>query len=311
MADNQNRKMKAVRWEGKPFSVSVEEVDVPKIKDPLDAIVRVTSTTLCGCDLHVYRGRAKTSPPLTLGHESLGIVEEIGSDITTLKKGDRVLVTPSIEKSVSDVELALSGPIGSEIPGFTEIGGGQAEYMRVPFADANLLVLPSGYAHELDYLLLCDVLPTANWGLDCAGQVIGDTVVIFGAGNILGTHIPIDNSFIDILIGPVGLTCAHLAFTRGAARVYSVDQVPARLAQAERMGAIPINFAELDPVAEILKREPNGVDRSCDTVGYEAVNAKEKNIPNIVINWAIQVTRKYGGIGLIGAYVSRGLDPSK
>jgi len=309
MADNKTRKMKAVRWEGKPFSVSVEEVDIPKIKNPLDAIIRVTSSAICGSDLHVYRGREKQTPPLTLGHETMGIVEEIGSDITTLKKGDRVLVTPSIEKPTYNGELADYGTIGVNLPGYTEIDGGQAEFIRVPFANVSLLILPSGDAHELDYLLLTDILPTANWALDCAGQVLGDVVVLFGAGMYLGRHIP--NCNIDILIGPVGLLCAQLAITRGAARVYSVDHVPARLTQAEKFGAIPINFAELDPVAEILKREPNGVDRSCDLIGFEAVNGKGENVPNIVINWAIQVTRPYGGIGLIGVYLSGGFDPSK
>lgn len=103
-------------------------------------------------------------------------------------------------------------------------------------------------------------------------------------------------------IGPVGLLCAYSALIRGATRVYSVDHVPARLAKAKSIGAIPINFAEEDPVAQIMKLEPNGVDRACDLVGFECVNAKGENVENLVINWAIQVTRLYGGIGLIGEY---------
>lgn len=175
--------MKAVRWEGKPFSVSVEEVDIPKIKDPLDAIIRVTSSTICGTDLHTYRGLVpETTTPLTLGHEVMGIVEEIGPKITTLKKGDRVLVTPIIEQATYNGELSIVGAIGNGGPGFEAFDGGQAEFIRVPFANSNLLILPPGDSHELDYLLLTDILPTADWALDCAGQLFGDTVVVFGAG---------------------------------------------------------------------------------------------------------------------------------
>jgi threonine dehydrogenase-like Zn-dependent dehydrogenase len=112
------------------------------------------------------------------------------------------------------------------------------------------------------------------------------------------------------LIGPVGLLCAYSALLRGATRVYSVDHVPKRLAKAKSIGAIPINFKDGDPVAQILKFEPNGVDRSCDCVGFECIDASGKNVENIVITQAIEVTRPYGGIGLIGVYILNDLSES-
>ena len=187
MTDIKNGKMKAVRWEGKLFSVSVEEIDIPKITQPLDAIIRVTSAAICGTDLHTYRGRVGMNHPLTFGHENLGIIEEIGSDITTLKKGDRVVIASTLEEATDDGELqpftSLGvGDYGGAVP---QLNGGQAEYVRVPFANVNLLLLPPGDEHELDYLLLADIWPTAWWALECAGQVLGDTVVVFGAGMFL------------------------------------------------------------------------------------------------------------------------------
>ncbi|TVY84418.1 S-(hydroxymethyl)glutathione dehydrogenase, partial [Lachnellula suecica] len=292
MSDIKSGKMKAVRWEGQPYSVSVESVDIPKITNSLDAIVRITSSAICGSDLHVYRGRAPTTPPLTFGHENIGIVAEVGNDITTLKKGDRVVVTGILLKATDNGESALEGVLGlGGFAGFPQFDGGQAEFMRVPFANENLLIVPPGDSHELDYLLLADIWPTAVWALDCAGQVFGDTVVVFGAG-------------------PVGLLCVYSALLRGAARVYSVDNVPKRLAKAHKMGAIPINFSDVDPVAEILRREPGGVDRCVDLVGSEAIDSKGDSAPNIIINWAIGLTRFYGGIGLVGVYLPQDLKPT-
>jgi threonine dehydrogenase-like Zn-dependent dehydrogenase len=181
--------MKAVRWEGKAFSVSVKDVEIPKIIDPLDAIVRITSAAICGSDLHTYRGRLPMDHPLTFGHENMGIVEDVGADVTTLKKGDRVLVSSAIGEITDNGELGQGLPgepisygIGAYDPGSPVLNGGQAQYMRVPFANANLLTLPPGNEHELDYLLLADIWPTAWYALECAGQVLGDTIVVFGAG---------------------------------------------------------------------------------------------------------------------------------
>lgn len=177
--------MKAVQWENVPFSVSVNNVPVPKISDPLDVIVRLTSAAICGTDLHSYHGRIPTDKNLTFGHESLGIIEEIGTDITTFRVGDRVLVDWSVEESMDNGDIEVVGAFGLgnylSSQGFV-LPGGQAQYLRVPFGNVNLLKLPCGTEHELDYLLLSDIWPTAWFALELAGQVFGDTVVVFGAG---------------------------------------------------------------------------------------------------------------------------------
>jgi len=177
MVETKKGKMKAVRWEGKPFSVSVKEVDIPKIIDPLDAIVRLTNSAICGTDLHTYRGRLPMKHPLTFGHENMGIIVKAGVNITTLKKGDRVLVGAGTREIADFGEIGqglpgepLSYGIGEYEPGAPVLDGGQAQFMRVPFANANLLILPPGEKHELDYLLLADIWPAAWYALECAGQ---------------------------------------------------------------------------------------------------------------------------------------------
>lgn len=175
--------MKAVKWEGEVESVSVKEVEIPKIRHPLDAIVRVTSAAICGTDLHTFRGRIDMKIGLTFGHETMGIIEEVGSDITTLKRGDRVVIDDFDQKADSHGDFVLERIFGiGQYGDFPETNGGQAQFMRVPNANVNVLVLPPGDEHELDYLLLADIWPTAWFALDAAGQVLGDTVVVFGAG---------------------------------------------------------------------------------------------------------------------------------
>lgn len=284
-------KMQAVRWEGEAFSVNVATIPRPKIKKPLDAIVRLTSAALCGTDMHFYRGRMPMQAPLTFGHEAIGVVEEVGDAITTLKCGDRVVVTPQIVKATDNGQEEFFTVIGLDLGIPLSISnGGQANYIRVPFANSNLLILPQGTDHELDYLLLTDVFPTAWFGLDCAAQKIGDTVVVFG-------------------LGPVGLLTVYSAFLRGAVKVYAVDWVPQRLAMAAKLGAIPINFKKVNPVKEIMRQEPLGVDRSIDCVGFECINAKGKNVVGEVLNNCVAVTRIGGGIGVPGAYTT--VDQSK
>jgi len=154
--------MKAVRWEGKVESVSVKEIDIPKIRQPLDVIVRITSAGICGTDLHTYHGRIEMNVPLTFGHENVGIIEEIGSAVTTLKKGDRVVVADlDGGADVNDV-IDVDGFFGiGNYGSFPQMNGGQAQFMHVPNADVNVLKLPPGDEHELDYVLLADIWPTA------------------------------------------------------------------------------------------------------------------------------------------------------
>lgn len=178
--------MKAVRWEGEVGSVSVKDIDIPSIRKPLDAIVRITSAAICGTDLHTFRGRIGMDVPLTFGHENMGIVEEVGSGITTLRKGDRVVISDIDFEADPNDELEIGGLLGiGDYGPFHQMNGGQAQFMRVPNADVNVLLLPDGDKHELDYLLLADIWPTAWFALDSAGQVFGDTVVVFGAGKYI------------------------------------------------------------------------------------------------------------------------------
>lgn len=187
MAYHKHGKMKAVRWEGKTESVSVREIAIPKIRKPHDAIIRITSAAICGTDLHTYHGRVKMNIHETFGHENVGIVEEIGEAITTLKKGDRVVVSEGDFQDNEDDVLEAKSFFGiGQYGDFPQMNGGQAEFMRVPDADSNVIVLPKGDQHELDYLLLADIWPTAWFALDAANFVFGDTVVVFGAG--MSTH---------------------------------------------------------------------------------------------------------------------------
>ena len=159
-----------------------------------------------------------------------------------------------------------------------------AEYVRVPFADKSCVPLPAGYSNELDFLFLSDIWATGWTCLDFAGFQAGDTVAVFGAG-------------------PVGLLCAYSALMRGTSKVYSIDHVSQRLEKAASIGAIPINFRHSDPVDQIMKLEPGGVNRSCDCCGYECVNGDLKPQQDIIRN-AVRVTASHGGIGVIGAYIA-------
>ena len=176
--------MKAVEFDGKPFSMTVKHLPVPKIAHPTDAIIRITSTGICGSDLHFFHGRLPVAPPMTMGHEIVGVVHSIGNKVHDLKLGDRVIVSAAIFEDELDGNDVLVGGLGfgNAFPGIDQLNGGQAEFVRVPFASDNLLLLPPGKEHELDYVLLADIFPTSNWALDCAGFVFGDVVVVFGAG---------------------------------------------------------------------------------------------------------------------------------
>jgi threonine dehydrogenase-like Zn-dependent dehydrogenase len=177
--------MKAVEFEGKPFSMSVKTLPMPKITQPTDAVIRITSSGICGTDLHTFHDRLPVTPPMTMGHEIVGVVHTIGSKVHNLKVGDRVIVSGVIFEDELDGNDQVLGGLGfGYFPGIKQFNGGQAEFIRVPFASDNLLLLPEGKEHELDYVLLADIFPTANWALDCSGFLFGDVVVVFGAGKI-------------------------------------------------------------------------------------------------------------------------------
>ncbi|KAI4613502.1 uncharacterized protein J4E87_009803 [Alternaria ethzedia] len=267
-------KMKAVHYEG-PFKVSVKDVELPKIQHPDDVIVKVTTAAICGSDLHMYQGRTAAEAGLVFGHENMGTIIEVGSGVTLLEKGDRIV-------------LPVNPGFAGGAYGYVAMGpyqGGQAQYLRVPFADFNALKLPKGTEHEADFILLADIFPTGWHGLVLAGFQSGESVAVFGAG-------------------PVGLMAAYSGILRGASKVFVVDTVPERLQAAEKIGCIPIDFRKSDPVEQIIKLNDGMVDRAVDAVGYQAVDASgSKEKPNVVLDQLIMVTRPTGGLGIPGLYV--------
>ncbi|RAQ94288.1 glutathione-independent formaldehyde dehydrogenase [Thermogemmatispora tikiterensis] len=297
--------MKAVVYK-EPFKVAVEQVPDPKIQHPNDVIVRITSTCICGSDLHMYEGRTAAPPGLIFGHENLGIVEEVGSAVTTLKKGDRVVMPFNVacgfckncERGFTGFCLTVNPGFAGGAYGYVAMGpypGGQAEYLRVPYADFNALKLPPGDEHEDDFVLLADIFPTGYHGAELAQVSPGETVVIFGAG-------------------PVGAMAAYSCLLRGASEVYVVDRVPERLKKIEEIGAIPIDFSKGDPVEQIRQmRGGDGVDKGIDAVGYQAIQpGQDKEAPSAVLEALIQIVNPTGILGIPGLYVPAdpgGVDP--
>ncbi|KAF8056541.1 hypothetical protein FPV67DRAFT_1729449 [Lyophyllum atratum] len=285
--------MRAVVYE-QPFKVSVQQVKKPTILHPDDIIVKVTTTCICGSDLHMYEGRTAAEAGIVFGHENMGLVDEVGSGVTLLKKGDRVVMPFNVACGrCLNCEEGKSAFCTHVNPGFTSsyvamgpYPGGQAEYVRVPFADFNALKLPPGTEHEDDFALLADIFPTGWHGVELSGFRPGESVAVFGAG-------------------PVGLMAAYSAVIRGASEVYVVDRVPERLAKAKEIGCTPIDFSASDPVAQILKlRDGKEVDRGVDAVGYQATTGDGKTEqPNAVLEGLIRVVRPTGGLGIPGLYV--------
>lgn len=288
--------MRAVVYES-PFRVTVQDVPKPTIEHADDVIVKVTTSCICGSDLHMYEGRTGAQAGIVFGHENMGIVDEIGSGVALLKKGDRVVMPFNVacgrclncEEGRSAFCTHVNPGFAGGAYGYVAMGpyqGGQAEYVRVPFADFNALKLPPGTEHEEDFALLADIFPTGWHGVEISGFRPGESVAVFGAG-------------------PVGLMAAYSALIRGAAEVYVVDRVPERLAKAKEIGCIPINFTESDPADQIIKlRGGKEVDRGVDAVGYQATSSDGKTEqPNAVLEALIKVVRPTGGLGIPGLYV--------
>jgi glutathione-independent formaldehyde dehydrogenase len=289
--------MKAVKYAG-PYRVDVADVPKPEIEAPGDAIVRITTTNICGSDLHMYEGRTAVEKGKILGHENMGIVEDTGPAVTRIRPGDRVSVPFNI--ACGSCRNCVAGwtsfclrtnpteGVDGAAYGYAQMGpydGGQAEYLRVPFADFNLLELPPGEEWERDFAMLSDIFPTGYHGAELAGVQPGDTVAVFGAG-------------------PVGLLAAHSSFLRGAARVFVVDYQPDRLALAERFGATGVNIAERDAVQEICDATSGlGADCGIEAVGYQAHDPTGQEHPEMVLDSLVKAVRTTGGIGVVGVYV--------
>jgi glutathione-independent formaldehyde dehydrogenase len=288
--------MKAVVYK-EPFRVAIENVTSPKIGHPNDVIVKVTSTAICGSDLHMYEGRTAAQPGIVFGHENMGIIEEIGSGVSGLRVGDRVVMPFNVacgfcrncQAGFTGFCLSVNPGFAGGAYGYVAMGpymGGQAEFLRVPYADFNCLKLPPGNEHESDFVLLADIFPTGYHGCELADVRPGETVAVYGAG-------------------PVGLMAAYSALLRGAAQVFVVDRVAERLAKAQEIGATAINFDTGDPVDQIMAQTGGqGTDKGIDAVGYQAVTkAGSSEQPASVLNALIQTVRATGALGIPGLYV--------
>ncbi|RYP64516.1 hypothetical protein DL770_009181 [Monosporascus sp. CRB-9-2] len=287
-----NETMRAVVWQGNAYDVAVVDMPKPTIINETDAIVRISRAAICGSDLHIYRGTVGAMPaPYILGHEGIGYISEVGPGVGSLSVGDAVVIPFTVHEGHLNTDLTTHMYAGYGNGG--DLGGTQAEFIRVPFADNGLIPIPSlettnsttdeAVSLADDYVMLSDIFPTGWSALDYAGFRAGDTVAIFGAG-------------------PVGLMAAYSAIIRGASTVYIVDYVPERLRLAESLGAVPINFREADPVEQILAREPNGVARSVDAVGYEQLDRDLTVAPATIIHNMLAVTSSGGGMGTVGVY---------
>ena len=287
--------MKAVVFKG-PFQLAVEQVEDPKIEQPLDAVIRITTANICGSDLHPYEGRAEFDAGMVLGHENMGIVEEVGAGVERIKIGDRVSVPFNLAcgscRNCNEgwtsacLRANPSGDPGAGY-GYPMMGpywGGQAELLRVPWADFNLLELPAGTANEADFTMLSDIFPTGYHGTELAGMAPGKTVAVFGAG-------------------PVGLMAAMSANIRGAAQTFVVDFAKDRLALAEKIGATAIDLSEVDAVEAIMDATDGfGVDCGVEAVGYQAHDPSGQEHPGMVLDNLVKVVRATGGIGVVGVY---------
>ena len=258
--------MKAVVWHdiGK---ISLDNVSDPKIKEPYDAIVRLTASAICGTDLHMIRGSMPGMVPGTiLGHEGVGVVEEVGRGVRNFRKGDRVVVPSTIGCGSCSYcragyysQCDVANPNGPQagtafFGGPKETGpfqGMQAEFVRVPFANVNLVKLPDNVSDE-QAIMISDIFTTGYFGADIAHIEPGHTVAVFGCG-------------------PVGQFAIASAFLMGAGRVIAVDTFADRLEMAQAQGAEVIDFEHDDPVATIQELTGKiGVDRVIDAVGVDA-----------------------------------------
>ncbi len=289
--------MKALVYRG-PREVRIEEVPDAKIERPADVVVQITSTNICGSDLHMYEGRTDVEKGKVLGHENLGVVVEAGKAVESIKIGDTVCLPFNIscghcencERGLTGFCLTANPGSAGAAYGYAGMGpyhGGQAELLRVPYADFNCLKLPEdAQEKENDYVMLSDIFPTGWHATELAGLKPGESVVIYGCG-------------------PVGLMAAHSAMLKGASRVFVIDRHPDRLRLAGQIGAIPINDSDGSPVEQVLELTGGqGADCGCECVGYQCHDPAGHEVPNATMNALVQSVRPTGRIGVVGVFVS-------
>lgn len=300
--------MKAIVYEG------VKDVRVEKVADPIlqnedDIIVKVTSTAICGSDLHLIHGRVPAmNPGFILGHETMGIVEEAGKDVTSVKKGDRVIVPFPVAcghcffcEHGHFSQCDHSNPNGEAggLFGYSDAyggyAGGQAEYLRVPYANVGPVVVPEELSDE-QVLFLTDILPTSRWGADIGGVKAGDTVVVLGCG-------------------PVGLLTMKWCILLGAKRIIAVDNVKYRLEHARSYGVEVLNFEDYENTGlEIKEQTHGGADVVIDCVGMDGKLSVMEKIEAALklqagsksaIEISSEAVRKCGTVAMVGVYGGR------
>ncbi|HLI12907.1 MAG TPA: zinc-dependent alcohol dehydrogenase [Alphaproteobacteria bacterium] len=300
--------------------IRLEDVREPEIADDYDAIVRLTASAICGTDLHMIRGTMSGMKPGTiLGHEGVGIIEELGRGVRNLSVGDRVVIPSTIAcgscvycRAGYHAQCDRANPKGPQA-GTAFFGGPastgpfhglQAEKARIPFAHVGLVKIPEEVTDD-QALLLSDIFPTGYFGADLAEITPGDTVAVFGCG-------------------PVGQFVVASAKLRGASRIIAVDYEPSRLGMAKAQGAEIVNFDEEDPVEAIRVLTAGiGVDRAIDAVGVDAVHPHRRDErptaaaakggdgeaqwqpgdgPAQALTWSVEALAKAGTLGIIGVY---------
>jgi threonine dehydrogenase-like Zn-dependent dehydrogenase len=314
--------MRAVTWHGRA-EVGVDTVPDPRIEDPTDVIVEITSTGICGSDLHLIEVMAPfMSPGDVMGHEPMGIVREVGSEVTAVQAGDRVVVPFNIScgtcwmceqglQSQCETTQNRDQGFGASLFGYTklygQVPGGQAEYLRVPFGNTLPIKVPAGPADDR-FVYLSDVVPTAWQAVQYAGVRPTETLLVLG-------------------LGPIGDMCTRIARHLGVEKVYASDVVPERLARARARGTEVIDSTEQDDVVAAIRdaTDGRGPDAVIDAVGMEAhgspaatiaqkasaivpdkIMEKVMQVAGIdrlaALNTAIEAVRRGGTISLSGVY---------
>ncbi len=250
----------------------------------------------------MYEGRTDVEKGKVLGHENLGEVVEAGKAVEHIKVGDMVCLPFNIscgyckncERGLTGFCLTANPGNAGAAYGYAGMGpyhGGQAELLRVPYADFNCLKLPEdAQEKENDYVMLSDIFPTGWHATELAGVKPGESVVVYGCG-------------------PVGLMAAYSSMIKGASKVFIIDRHPDRLQLAEKIGAIPINDTKGSPIEQVLElTDGRGADRGCECVGYQCHDPAGHEVPNSTMNALVQSVRPTGGIGVVGVFVSE--DPA-
>jgi glutathione-independent formaldehyde dehydrogenase len=289
--------MKALVYHG-PRQVSVDDVPDARIEKPTDVLVRITSTNICGSDLHMYEGRTDFEEGRIFGHENLGEVIEVGDAVDKIAVGDMVSAPFNVscghcencEHGLTNYCLRANEPgLAGAAYGFADMGpwpGGQAELLRVPWGDFQCLRLPEDARDKQDdYVMLSDIFPTGWHATEMSGLKPGESIVIYGGG-------------------PVGQMAALSAITKGAAHVMVVDRHPDRLRLAEQIGATPIDDSKASPVDQVMDlTKGRGADRGCECVGYQAHDPQGHEDNADTLNKLVASVRFTGGIGTVGVFV--------